>query len=51
LSESKRIRTKSYLEEKFNDKLIPEFSKIGMLGCPISTRYGGLGYDILTELL
>ena len=29
-------------------KLVPEFSKIGMLGCPISKEYGGLGYDILT---
>jgi alkylation response protein AidB-like acyl-CoA dehydrogenase len=42
---------RAYLEEKFNEMLIPEFSKIGMLGCPISTRYGGLGYDILTYLL
>ena len=40
-----------YLEEKFNEKVIPEFGKIGMLGCPISTRYGGLGYDILTYIL
>jgi alkylation response protein AidB-like acyl-CoA dehydrogenase len=42
---------RAYLEEKFNDMLIPEFSKIGMLGCPISTRYGGLGYDILTYIM
>lgn len=41
----------AYLEEKLNDKLIPEFSKIGMLGCPISARYGGLGYDILTYIM
>src|SRR5919202_883769 len=40
-----------YLEEKFNDKVIPEFAKIGMLGCPISRKYGGLGYDILTYAL
>src|SRR5918912_213782 len=40
-----------YLEEKFNDKVIPEFAKIGMLGCPISRKYGGLGYDILTYIL
>ncbi|HSA97977.1 MAG TPA: acyl-CoA dehydrogenase family protein [Candidatus Nitrosotenuis sp.] len=39
---------KSYIQEKLNDKVIPEFVKIGMLGCPISTKYGGLGYDILT---
>lgn len=42
---------RAYLEEKLNDKLIPEFSKIGMLGCPISARYGGLGYDILTYIM
>jgi alkylation response protein AidB-like acyl-CoA dehydrogenase len=40
-----------YLEEKLNEKIIPEFGKIGMLGCPISTSYGGLGYDILTYIL
>lgn len=39
---------KSYLQEKLNEKVIPEFSKIGMLGCPISKKYGGLGLDILT---
>ena len=42
---------KSYLRGSINEKLIPEFSKIGMLGCPISRRFGGLGYDILTYLL
>lgn len=42
---------KSYLQEKLNDQVIPEFSKIGMLGCPISKKYGGLGYDILTYAL
>src|SRR5215467_628857 len=40
-----------YLQEKFNDRLIPEFAKVGMLGCPISRRYGGLGYDTLTYIL
>lgn len=40
-----------YLEEKHNDKIIPIFSEIGMLGCPISKEYGGSGYDILTYLL
>jgi alkylation response protein AidB-like acyl-CoA dehydrogenase len=40
--------TKCYLEEKVNDRIVPEFGKIGMLGCPISKKYGGLGYDILT---
>jgi alkylation response protein AidB-like acyl-CoA dehydrogenase len=42
---------KCYLEEKLNEKIIPEFGKIGMLGCPISRRYGGLRYDILTYVL
>ena len=41
----------SYLEEKFNTQIITEFKKIGMLGCPISKQYGGLGYDILTYLM
>ena len=40
-----------YLQEKFNDRIIPEFAKVGMLGCPISRRYGGLGYDTLTYIL
>jgi alkylation response protein AidB-like acyl-CoA dehydrogenase len=40
-----------YLQEKFNDRIIPEFAKVGMLGCPISGRYGGLGYDTLTYIL
>ncbi len=40
--------TQCYLEEKPNDMIVPEFGKIGMLGCPISKKYGGLGYDILT---
>jgi alkylation response protein AidB-like acyl-CoA dehydrogenase len=43
--------TKCYLEEKANDRIVPEFGKIGMLGCPISKKYGGLGYDILTYVL
>jgi alkylation response protein AidB-like acyl-CoA dehydrogenase len=42
---------KCYLEEKLNEKVISEFRKIGMLGCPISGKYGGLGYDILTYIL
>jgi alkylation response protein AidB-like acyl-CoA dehydrogenase len=40
--------TQCYLEEKSNDMIVPEFGKIGMLGCPISRKYDGLGYDILT---
>lgn len=42
--------TRCYLDEQSNDRIIPEFGEIGMLGCPISKKYGGLGYDILTYL-
>lgn len=42
---------KCYLQEKLNQAIIPEFGKIGMLGCPISKKYGGLGLDILTYAL
>ena len=41
----------AYLEERVNKRIIPEFNKIGMLGCPIDKRYGGLGYDILSYIL
>ncbi len=50
-SSIRQYEEKCYLEEKLNEKIIPEFGKIGMLGCPISRRYGGLGYDILTYIL
>lgn len=40
-----------YLEERLNDRVVPAFSKIGMLGCPVSKKYGGLGYDMLTYAL
>ncbi len=40
--------TECYLEEKSNDMIIPVFEKIGMLGCPISKKYDGLGFDMLT---
>ena len=40
-----------YLAERLNDRLIPAFEKIGMLGCPVSRKYGGLGYDMLTYAL
>src|SRR5437867_542248 len=43
--------SKCYLEERANDRIVPEFGKIGMLGCPISKKYGGLGYDVLTYML
>lgn len=42
---------RSYLEERLNDKVVPAFAKIGMLACPISRKYGGLGYDMLTHAL
>lgn len=42
------IEEECYIQDKLNESLIPEFSKIGMLGCPISKEYGGLGFDILT---
>ena len=40
-----------YLKGKSNNKIIPKFSEIGMLGCPISQNFGGLGYDMLTYVL
>lgn len=40
-----------YLKERINDRVVPVFKNIGMLGCPISTIYGGLGYDFLTYCL
>ena len=40
-----------YLRERINDRIVPIFKNIGMLGCPISTKYGGLGYDFLTYCL
>src|ERR671913_1798840 len=36
----------NYLKESINEKVIPFFTKIGMLGCPISKEYGGVGYYI-----
>lgn len=45
------IETQCYLEEKLNEMIVSEFNRVGMLGCPISTSYGGLGYDFLTYIL
>lgn len=42
---------KCYLEERLNDRVVPVFGRIGMLGCPVSKKYGGLGYDMLTYAL
>lgn len=40
-----------YLNERINDRIIPIFKNIGMLGCPVSTKYGGMGYDFHTYCL
>jgi len=40
-----------YLEERLNDRVIPVFGRAGMLGCPVSKKYDGLGYDMLTYAL
>jgi len=45
------LEEECYLNERFNESIISEFNKTGMLGCPISRKYGGLGYDIPTYLL
>lgn len=47
----REIETQCYLKEKFNERIIPEFNTVGMLGSPISTTYGGLGHDFLTYLI
>ena len=41
----------AYLAERLNDRIVPVFGKIGMTGCPISRKYGGLGLDMLTYAL
>src|SRR5438105_8766485 len=45
------IEENCYLHEAQNDSIVPIFSPIGMLGCPVSSHYGGLGYDMLTYCL
>lgn len=40
-----------YLAETRNDMVVPTFARIGMLGCPVSQEYGGLGMDMLTYAL
>jgi alkylation response protein AidB-like acyl-CoA dehydrogenase len=42
---------KAYLAEKHDDMVTKIFSKIGMMGCPVSKKYGGLGFDMLTYAL
>jgi len=42
---------KCYLEQVRNESIVPVFFPVGMMGCPISTKYGGLGYDMLTYCL
>ncbi|AIF83585.1 acyl-CoA dehydrogenase [Candidatus Nitrososphaera evergladensis SR1] len=41
----------AYLAEKLNEMVVPVFGRIGMTGCPISKKYGGLGLDMLTYAL
>lgn len=40
-----------YLDQRFNDKLIPTFRKYNLLGMPVLKKYHGLGLDILTYML
>jgi hypothetical protein len=41
-----------YLNDRINDRITPVFKNIGMLGCPISTKYGGMGtISLLTASL
>ena len=41
---------KAYHAEERNDRAIPLFGKIVMLGCLIVRKYGGLGLDMLSRL-
>lgn len=50
-SDVRQREEECYLEEKLNDRVIPVFGRIGMLGCPVSKKYGGLGLDMLTYAL
>jgi alkylation response protein AidB-like acyl-CoA dehydrogenase len=45
------LEEKCYLEERVNNRVVPVFGGLGMLGCPVSKKYGGLGYDMLTYAL
>lgn len=50
----REIRTyeqECYLAERSNDRVVPLFGRIGMLGCPVSKKHGGLGLDMLTYAL
>ena len=42
---------KCYLNERLNERIVPVFAPLGMLGCPVSRRHGGLGCDMLTYSL
>lgn len=42
------IEDACYLEERYNDQLIPLARKYSLCGMPISKRYGGRGADALT---
>ena len=50
-NEIRQYEEECYLAEKMNERVIPTFSRIGMLGCPISRTQGGLGFDMLTYAL
>jgi len=50
-SSIREYEEKCYLDERINDRIVPIFGQLGMLGCPVSKIYGGLGYDMLTYAL
>src|SRR2546427_10984920 len=50
--ELRPFKDRAYLSSRFNDHLVPIFSKAQLLGLPVSRRYGnGQGADILTYVL
>lgn len=50
--ELRPFEDRAYLEQRFNDQLIPTFRKAKLLGLPVSREYGdGQGADILTYAL
>ena len=50
--ELRPFEDRAYLSSRFNDHLVPIFSKAQLLGLPVSRRYGnGQGADILTYAL
>jgi alkylation response protein AidB-like acyl-CoA dehydrogenase len=50
--EFRPIEDKCYLEHRINDQVIPFFSKVHLLGLPVSRKYGdGQGADMMTYAL